>query len=231
MVIPIGTENMLATYNNHIISTINDSDSDSDSYPRISLTMSVPANNSSNVSVIQNSLCDTPIMSASTLSYDTILEFERAAKHFFNAKNIAPASQVSQILYNFNDSLILTWVESSPNLPFLSFSDFMGHFKTTWLSLKWEDDIVFHIIDFQGYHDFNTWVSNVQLANSLLAEHPLHAPNTSLHAHIIAQMSTKLRHEYCCSDHDNSLASIVKFNAWLHQVQSIDERVCSCSRE
>ena len=93
--------------------------------------MSALATNSSDASVIQNSPCNAPIISAGTLSYDTILEFERVAKHFFNAKNIAPTAQVSQILYNFNDSSILTWVESSPDLPTLSFSDFMTCFKTT----------------------------------------------------------------------------------------------------
>jgi len=170
-------------------------------------------------------------MSARTLSYDTILEFERAVKHFFNAKNIAPMAQVSQILYNFNDSSILTWVESSPDLSTLSFADFMARFKTTWLSLDWEDDIVFRIVDFQGSHDFNTWVSDVRLANSLLANHPLHVPDSSLRAHIIARMSTELHHEYRRSDHDKSLVNIVEFNAWLHQVWSIDEHVHSCSRE
>jgi len=93
-------------------------------------------------------------MSAGTLSYDTILEFKRAAKHLFNAKNIAPTFQVSQILYNFNDSSILTWVESSSDLSSLTFSDFMAHFKTAWLSLDWEDNIIFYIIDFQGPCDF-----------------------------------------------------------------------------
>ena len=170
-------------------------------------------------------------MSARTLSYDTILEFERAAKRFFNAKNIALMAQVSQILYNFNDSSILTWVESSPDLPTLSFADFMARFKTTWLSLDWEDDIVFRVVDFQGSRDFNTWVSDVRLANSLLANHPLHVPDSSLRAHIIACMSTELRHEYRRSDHDKSLTNIVEFNAWLHQVRSIDERICSRSWE
>jgi len=60
-------------------------------------------------------------MSASTLSYNTILEFERAVKRYFNAKNITPTAQVSQILWNFNDSSILTWVESSLNLSTLVF--------------------------------------------------------------------------------------------------------------
>lgn len=107
----------------------------------------------------------------------------------------------------------------------------MAQFKTAWLSLDWEDNIIFCIIDFQGSCDFNTWVSDVQLANSLLAEHPLHVPDTSLHVHIIAQMSTELCSEYHRSDHDRSLESIIEFNAWLHQVQSIDERVHSQSCE
>lgn len=58
----------------------------------------------------------------------------------------------------------------------------MTHFKTTWLSLDWKDDIVFHVIDFQGTRDFNTWVSDIWLANSLLADHPLHVPDFSFHA-------------------------------------------------
>jgi len=189
---------------------------------------------SSVVYIIQNSLHDAPMLSSSTLSYDAILEFKCASKCFFNAKNIAPASQVSQILYNFNDSCILTWIETMPELitlVTLFFSDFITQLKKTWLSLDWEDDIVFRIINFQGPRKFNAWVADVHLANSLLPDHPLQVLEASFCTHIIARMSAELCSEYQQSNHEQSITCITDFNTWLYLVHFLDDRVCSQSCE
>ena len=111
-----------------------------------------------------------PTVTAGDISVEVMHDFEKAARKFFNNKDIGDDKQVSKILDCFDDHWIADWVEvDRDRLIEMTFPAFMTELRRLYLQPLWEEMTRAKFLSLsQNTTSFWQFAVLVQKTNSLL---------------------------------------------------------------
>ena len=164
-----------------------------------------------------------PILHHGELSAEIFCDFITGCQNYITNKEIAENKQMIKVMTMLKGYIWEDWVsvhyDELRNLPL---TDFLQHFKDTFMPTKWETDVHVKLnaltqSDSQTFCNYSTTVQNI---NSLLCGTESFLDNPKLHTHIKAGMDLTLaRHAQAC---DKKLHLIVKFQPWLNALKELD---------
>ena len=115
-------------------------------------------------------------------------------------KGIPEDKHVSKIIYNFESTVIQSWVMNNEAcLTTLMFTAFFLDFKKKLLVSFWEDELVADQILLQRKEEFLSWIIKVHNTNTELgiASSPYHIEPAHFHHHLVHHLSAEMKHFYC----------------------------------
>ena len=143
--------------------------------------------------------------------------------NYVTNKEIAGDKQMIKVITMLKGYIWEDWVSVHyDELKTLSLSNFLQHFKDTFMPTKWEMDVqvklnVLNQSKNQTFHDYSTSVQNI---NSLLHGMDSFLDDAKLHTHIKAGMDLTLARHTCA--HDKKFHLITKFHPWLDALKELD---------
>ncbi|KAF8271642.1 hypothetical protein EI94DRAFT_1720238 [Lactarius quietus] len=128
-----------------------------------------------------------------------VRDFENHCLNYFvNAKESIPDdAKVARILSSFEDFLVNDWIcVDRDRLVTLTFEQFMFEFRTRWLPLNWEEQVLDHLLSARFDPKkirFGPWAYQVQSLNAYLRGTPLYLDDDTMRFRLYANLDEELQ--------------------------------------
>jgi hypothetical protein len=198
------------------------SDSDSDHRPLASFTRK-PKKTMSKQAEVEIIANKAPILTAGTLTPETLKRFENGCRNYFRMKKVEAKEQVASIAGNMQDDLISDWYWTDEvRINALTFENFLKEMRTKWLKKGWQKDIRRRVLGTkQNGEAFWDWAVRMRGLNALLRDTPSHLSDAILQSQLDANFDATL----CTACDEDEVGDIADFEEWLAAVKEVDERV------
>ncbi|KAG6839023.1 hypothetical protein C0991_006513 [Blastosporella zonata] len=111
-----------------------------------------------------------PIMSTGRITMENLAEFRNCAKRHFAYKSIPADTQVSQILFCFDDHNVSAWIAvNDETLSTLTFENFLLRLRSKFLSSTWFLEYGKCLVTLQRDSPFGDWSSGIRHANNAVS--------------------------------------------------------------
>ena len=165
-----------------------------------------------------------PVLTAGSITPQTMLLFENACNEFFISKSIDDDDRVKNILGAFKDVHVRDWVASERrSLLLLTFEDFMSELRKNFLPEDWVEDVRADLLGMRlkkGGNFFH-WAQEMKALNIVLRGSPSHLDDATLRNQMEAALHSELR--TACSREE--IHKITDLKPWIERVKKVDERL------
>ncbi|KAG6863199.1 hypothetical protein C0991_007483, partial [Blastosporella zonata] len=170
-------------------------------------------------------------MSVGRITMENLAEFRNCAKRHFAYKAIPADSQVTQILFCFDDHNVSTWIAANDEaLSILTFENFLLRLRSKFLSSTWFLDYGKCLVTPQNNSPFSDWSSGMRQANNAVSSvDTLFQSDARLRVWMRILMHDDLQAEYTAKNTSaeggqaGTLDNIVGLDDWCTAVGHIDE--------